>query len=166
MKKIKIIQNAATFVSDLKVSEIELLQKQAPMALAIEEPNNDGGTDIVFSVQYKETAYGTISDSKIVFVDKTPDGNACATVLIPANLKDKSAHLFDTYATAVNYLKIVERKATNALKNLTTSKEEFSKEFIDLDQEVSLKETLEEVDIVIKAEPGEIKVEPIEGENA
>ena len=48
MKKIRIIQNAATFVSDLKVEEIEVLQKQNPMALAIEEPKMEDGTDIIF----------------------------------------------------------------------------------------------------------------------
>jgi hypothetical protein len=166
MKKIKIIQNAATFVSDLKVSEIEALQKQDPMALAIEEPNNCGGTDIVFNVQYKEAAYGEINDHRVIFVDQTPEGNACMTVLIPANLKDKAAYLYDTYVNAVNYLKAVERKATKALQNLTASKKEFANEFINLDQEVSLRETLEEVDIIIKAEPGEISVEPIEGDKA
>lgn len=167
MKKIKIIQNAATFVSELKVSEIKLLQKQAPMALAIEEPNNEGGTDIAFIVQFKKTAFGSISDKSITFVDATPDGNACLTVLIPANITDKANYLYETYANAVNHLKVVERKADKALKNLTTSKEDFAKEFIDLDKETTLTEALDEAEVIIKPDPASpVSVEPISEKEA
>ena len=151
MKKIRLIQNAATFVSDLTVKEIEALQKQNPMALAIVEPNQDGGTDVVFSVQYRNTAYGEINENKVVFVDKDAEGYACLTVLIPANIDDKAAYLFDKYATPVNFLKTVEKKAKNALKSLTVSKEKFAEEFINLDVETTVTEALEEADVIIKA---------------
>ena len=153
MKKIRLIQNAATFVSDLKVEEIEALQKQNPMALAIVEPNQDGGTDVVFSIQYKNTAFGEISENRILFVDRDAEGYACMTVLIPANTGDKSGYLFDKYATPVNLLKAVEKKAKLALTTLTTSKEKFAEEFINLDIETTVAEALEEVDMIVKAEP-------------
>ena len=153
MEKIRVIQNAVTFVSSLTVAEIEVLQKQNPMALAIKEPNAEGGEDIVFTVQYKNAAFGEINSDRVSFVDKTKDGNACLTVLLPANIADKSAYLFEKYATAINMLKTVERNAKNALKNLTTSKEEFAKEFIDLDAEAAVAETLDEVEVIVKAEP-------------
>ena len=155
MKKIRLIQNAATFVSDLKVEEIEVLQKQNPMALALVEPNQDGGTDVVFSVQFKNTAFGEINENKILFVDKDAEGYACTTVLIPANVSDKSAYLFDKYATPVNLLKTVEKRAKAALTHLTTSKEKFAEEFINLDTEITVAEALEEVDMIVKAEPAE-----------
>lgn len=155
MKKIRLIQNAATFVSDLKVDEIEVLQKQNPMALAIVEPNQDGGTDVVFSVQYKNTAFGEINENRVLFVDRDAEGFACMTVLIPANSGDKAGYLFDKYATPVNLLKAVEKKAKNALKHLTTSKEKFAEEFINLDTEITVAEALEEVDVIVKAEPAE-----------
>lgn len=163
MKKIRIIQNAATFVSDLKVTELETLQKQNPMALAIEEPNMEGGTDIVFMVQYKNAAFGEINDSNITFVDKDAEGYACLTVLIPANIADRNAYLYDKYAGPVNLLKTVERKAKKALETLVTSKDEFAKEFIDLDNEVSLSEALEEVDVIVKAEPSVEEVDNKKG---
>lgn len=155
MKKIRLIQNAATFVSDLKVEEIEALQKQNPMALAIVEPNQDGGTDVVFSIQYKNTAFGEINENRILFIDKDAEGYACMTVLIPANTNDKSAYLFDKYATPVNLLKAVEKKAKTALTTLTTSKEKFAEEFINLDIEGTVAEALEDVDMIVKAEPAE-----------
>lgn len=157
MKKIRLIQNAATFVSDLKVEEIEALQKQNPMALAVVEPNQDGGTDVVFSVQYKNTAFGEINENKILFVDRDAEGYACMTVLIPANTGDKAGYLFDKYATPVNLLKSVEKKAKTALKTLTTSKEKFAEEFINLDVETTVAEALEEVDMIVKAEPADEK---------
>jgi hypothetical protein len=146
MEKIRIIQNAATFVSDLTVAEIEVLQKQNPMALAIVEPNEHGGEDIVFSVSYKNTAFGSISDNKVEFVDKNAAGKACLTVLIPANLTDRTAYLYDKYAMACNLLKVVEKNAKKALANLTTSKEAFAETFIDLDSENTIAEALEMAD--------------------
>ena len=157
MKKIGVIQNAATFISDLKVEEIEVLQKQNPMALAIEEPNMEGGTDIIFSVQHKNAAFGEINDDRVVFVDKDAEGYACLTVLIPANV-DKNSYLYDKFANPVNLLKTVERNAKKALKNLITSKDEFAKEFIDLDNEVTLSEALEEVDVIVKAPAADVNV--------
>lgn len=157
MHKIRIIQNAATFVSDLKVSEMEVLQKQNPMALAIEEPNMDGGVDIVFSIEYKNTAFGDINDNKITFVDKDAEGYACLTVLIPANVVDRNAYLYEKYAGPVNLLKTIERKAKKALENLTTSKDAFAKEFLDLDSEITLSEAFEDADIIVKAPTVESK---------
>ena len=157
MEKIRIMQNAVTFVSSLTVDQIKVLQAQNPMALAIKEPNTDGGEDIVFTVDYKETPYGFINDNKILFVDKTADGKACTTVLIPATEKDKAGYLYSEYAVAVNMLKTVERNAINALKHLTTSKEKFAEEFIDLDAEANIAEVLEEADVIIKADPAECK---------
>lgn len=152
MEKIRLIQNAATFVSDLTVAEIEVLQKQNPMALAIVEPNEHGGEDIVFSVGYRNTAFGSISNNKVEFVDKNAEGKACLTVLIPANLADRAAYLYDKYAIASNMLKVVEKNAKKALTNLTTSKEAFAEEFVDLDSEDTIAEAFEEADVVINAD--------------
>lgn len=162
MKKIRVIQNAATFVSDLKVEEIEVLQKQNPMALAIEEPNTEGGTDIVFSVQHRNAAFGEINDDRVIFVDKDAEGYACLTVLIPANV-DRNTYLYDKFANPVNLLKTVERNAKKALKNLITSKDEFAKEFIDLDSEITLSEALEDADVIIKAPINDADVENKKG---
>lgn len=151
MEKIRLIQNAATFVSDLTVAEIEVLQRQNPMALAIVEPNEHGGEDIVFSVDYTNTAYGNISDNKVTFVDKNAEGKACLTVLIPANAENKEAYMFDKYAVASNLLKVVEKNAKKALQNLTTSKKAFAEEFIDLDIEGTVVDALEKADIIIDA---------------
>lgn len=147
MEKIRLIQNAATFVSDLTVAEIEVLQKQNPMALAIVEPNEHGGEDIVFSVSYKNAAFGNISDTKVEFVDKNAEGKACLTVLIPANLADRTAYLYDKYAMASNLLKVVEKNAKKALANLTTSKETFAEEFVDLDSESTIADAKKFVDL-------------------
>lgn len=154
MEKIRLIQNAATFISDLTVEEIEVLQKQNPMALAIVEPNELGGEDIVFSVSYKNTAFGSISDYKVEFVDKNAEGKACLTVLIPANLADRTAYLYDKYAIASNLLKVVEKNAKKALTNLTTSKEAFAEAFIDLDSEDTIAEALSIPDAEIETKGG------------
>ncbi len=151
MQKIKMMQNAATFISDLMIEDIKLLQKQSPSSLAISEPSADGYVDEIFRVSYKNTAFGVINDRYITFVDSTAEGKACLTVLIPADELDKGAYLYDRYATAVNFLKVVERNAKKALENLTTNKETFAKEFIDLDAEVTLSEALSEADIILSA---------------
>lgn len=151
MKKIKLMQNAATFISDLKVDEIKLLQKQNPMALALVEPNTTGGEDIIFTVQYKNAAFGDISDTRITFVDQDSEGCACLTVLLPANSKNKTTYLYEKYSAALALLKVVERNAKRALTNLTDSKEAFVKELINLDNDITVSEALEDADIIIKA---------------
>lgn len=158
MEKIRIMQNAVTFITNLTVEEIKLLQKQAPSALAISEPTPEGYQEEIFRVSHKNAAFGDINDSFITFVDATAEGKACLTVLIPANETDKKSYLYERYATAINYLKTVERNAKKALNNLVISKEAFAEEFIDLDTEVSLTEALEEADIIIAAK--EVKTEP------
>lgn len=164
MEKIRIMQNAVTFVSGLTVDEIKMLQAQNPMALAIKEPNADGGEDIVFMVEYKKTPYGTVSNEKITFVDKTAEGKACTTVLIPATEKDKAGYLYSKYAVAVNMLKAVERRAKYALEHLTTSKTKFVEEFINLDAEAQLAETLDEAEAIVKAVPAECNCGPVDCE--
>lgn len=163
MQKFKMMQNALTFISDLTVDEITLLQKQSPSSLAITEPTAEGCTQEIFRLSYKKTAFGTINDNYVTFVDTTPKGEACLTVLIPADIPDKGSYLFDQYATAINYIKVVERNAKKALTNLTINKETFAKEFIDLDAEVTLEEALEEANIIVKAPEAE-KIEVIKKE--
>ena len=152
MEKIRLIQNAATFTSDLKVDEIIQLQKQDPAALAIIEPTFDGGTQEVFRIAFKNAAFGEITENYMVFVDKNVEGKACLTVLIPANLEDKAGYLFDKYAVAINMLKVVERKAKKALENIVTSKENFASEILDLDNEITLSEALEGVELIVNPE--------------
>lgn len=164
MKKIRIIQNAATFVSDLKVEELETLQKQNPMALALTEPNMDGGNDIIFTVQHRNAAFGEINDDRIIFVDKDAEGYACLTVLIPANV-DRNTYLYDKFANPVNMLKTIERNAKKALQNLITSKDAFAKEFIELDSEVTLLTALDEADVIVKAQEVHEETKIEEGDN-
>ena len=64
MKKIRVIQNAATFVSDLKVEEIEVLQKQNPMALAIEEHLSHNG----YKSSLRKVAIYNLDNSSFVSV--------------------------------------------------------------------------------------------------
>lgn len=157
MQKFKMMQNAVTFISDLTVEEIKLLQRQSPSSLAISEPTAEGYVEEIFRISYKNTAFGDINDNYVTFVDATAEGKACLTVLIPANETDKGAYLYDKYATAINFIRAVERNAKKALANLTTDKETFAKEFIDLDAEVTLTEALEEADVIVaapKAKPG------------
>lgn len=162
MQKIKMMQNAATFISDLTVEEIKLLQKQSPSSLAISEPSAEGYMDEIFRISHKNTAFGEINDRYIIFVDATAEGKACLTVLIPANEPDKSAYLYDKYATAVNFLKVIERNAKKALESLTTDKATFAKEFIDLDAEVTLTEALSEAEIIVTAPKAKVGRPPKE----
>lgn len=165
MQKFKMMQNAVTFISDLTVEEIKLLQRQCPNSLAISEPTAEGYVEEIFRLSHKITAFGDINDNYVTFVDATAEGKACLTVLIPANEPDKGAYLYNKYATAINFIRAIERNARKALANLTVDKETFAKEFIDLDAEVTLTEALQEADIIVaaptvakaKAKPGRPK---------
>jgi len=154
------MKDAVTIISKLLVKDIKLLSEQAPAALAIAEPTEDGYTKEVFRVMFKDTANSTINSNAIVFAGNA-DGYACATILVPANLKNRDeqiAWLEKQCAIALLNLNTVERNAANALENLTISSEAFAAGITFIEDEVTLTEALNGVDAIVAAEPSEEQV--------
>jgi len=110
MAKIKTAGGAAALVSDLKLEDIQLLEKYRPKALTLRE-----GDEEVFRVQTGEE--GSISKFGVCFASATRDtaGLAEITRMIPADVTDVKEFAVDEFGPAVLLLNSVEAQAAEAL---------------------------------------------------
>lgn len=151
MKDLYLIENAMTLVSKLTPEQIETVAKQSPDALQLVTPLENGGSRVDFTVVYDpKSDYGHLDNNGIRFPAANKDGNACVSVLIPANSKDKDGYIYDKYMVAINNLAVVEDQVVKALETVATTKKDFVAKITKLDAKTAMKET---VDLTKKATP-------------
>lgn len=113
MAKIKNAGGAVALVSDLRLEEIELLEKYRPKALTLYE-----GDEAVFRVS--TGSEGDVSKYGACFAAATRDEAALAehTILIPADVTDVKEFAVESIGPAVLQLNRVEEQAKAALTGI------------------------------------------------
>jgi hypothetical protein len=102
-------------VSKLKLETIKNLEKYENDALCLKECSNDGEKEI-FRIGTGKTA--SISKFGITFAEANKDGLATATMLFPADVKDKKQFIKDNYGKVLFLLNDVEYSANHAYKHI------------------------------------------------
>ena len=114
-KRVQIVGNAFMVVSKLKLKTIKNLEKYENNALCLKDYSNDEEKEI-FRIATGKTA--SISKCGIVFAEENKEGFATATMLFPADVKNKKQFIKDNYGKVLFLLNDVECSANHAYMHI------------------------------------------------
>lgn len=121
MAKMNCMGKAVVFTSELKLEEIELLEKYRPEALVL-KGGEDGKTP-VFAV--RTGCAGDVNKFGIVFADEARDGSGKATITLGVEYEgdDYKGFLADKFGKALTDLEKIEETVPGVLEEIGHERE-------------------------------------------
>lgn len=104
-KKVQIVGDAMVITSKLKLETIKKIQKFNKDLLCLTEIR-DNTTNELFRIETGKVA--SFNKYGITFTNANAEGYACATLLLPNNVKDRKEYVKDEYGTALVMLADLE----------------------------------------------------------
>lgn len=128
-KKVQIIGNALLLTSKLKLDTIKKIEKFNKDLLCLTEVNGDEVKEL-FRISIGKTA--DISKYGVVFTNADTNGNACATILLPNNLKNRTEYVKEEYGTALFMLSDLEDAIATAESEINAAFEKLNDDITEI----------------------------------
>lgn len=114
--KVKIAGNAVILSTDIKLEDLNKLNKRYPEALCLYQMEQDEIIELFRVLPTNTTS--NISKYGIVFAEQDTNGNARATILLPENVENKKEYLKEEFGMALIYLNKILIKAKDYAQEL------------------------------------------------
>lgn len=121
MAKVTIAGKAVVITSDLKFADLENVKKYQPKALAL--MGGEDGKEAVFAVSIVPGSTGKVGKFGMEFGEKSADGFATMTLVVPSGVEDMKEYVADTYGAALMNLAKLEEQLPAVVAGIAADKQ-------------------------------------------